>query len=67
MLEPAKLACELLLTKTPWPWLPEMTRLAPAFNVLPSETYTPPVFPPQGWPGLVMRSLVSPRLREEPP
>jgi len=27
MLEPAKLACELLLTKTPWPWLPEMTRL----------------------------------------
>lgn len=29
MLEPVKLAWELLLTKTPWPWLPETTRLPP--------------------------------------
>ena len=46
MLEPAMLAWELLLTKTPWPWLAETVRLAPAFRVPPSETSTPAVFPP---------------------
>src|ERR1019366_6579616 len=66
MLEPSRSACELLVTKIPWPWLFETTRLAPAFKKPPPETSTPPVFPPQVWPGLVMRSLALFKLRDEP-
>jgi len=65
MLDPANAACELFATRTPWPELPEITRLAPAFKVELSETKTAALFPPHGCPAFVIWSLTLPRLSDE--
>ena len=48
ILEPLNSAWELLLTTTPWLWLPETIRLEPAVSVDPFVTKTAPVSPPHG-------------------
>src|SRR5205814_1918725 len=66
MLEPSSSAWELLLTITPWPWLPDTIRLGPAPRVDPLLTKTAPLLPPHTCPALLMRSLALPILSEEP-
>src|SRR5436853_7793415 len=66
MLEPANTACELLATRTPWSWLPETTRFAPAFSVEPLVTNTAALSDPDACPAFVIRSVTLSRLSDEP-
>src|SRR5579864_2715207 len=66
MLDPAKVAWELLVTMTPCPLLFDTIRLAPAFRVELLVTKTALLVAPQGCPALLIRSLAPPRLKDEP-